>query len=82
MWNINKHTDKENSSVVTTGRGWGVGTGSEGEHLRGDSQEIMYNWNLTLTYTIKNSIKKIIDIRNNKNLKNKFHHINLELTIH
>ena len=23
--------------------GWGVGIAGEGEHLRGDSQEIMYN---------------------------------------
>ena len=43
MWNMNKHMDKENSSVVTWGWGWGMGTGGEGEHLCGDSQEIIYN---------------------------------------
>ena len=40
---MNKHVDKENSSVVTRGSGWRVGTGGEGEHLFGDGQEIMYN---------------------------------------
>ena len=43
MWNMNKHVDKENSSVVTRGRGLGVGTGGEGEHLCADGEEIMYN---------------------------------------
>ena len=51
MRNINKHMDKENSSVggtVPSGEGeWGLGTGAEGEHLCGDRQEIMYNGNLT-----------------------------------
>ena len=43
MWNISKHMDKENSSVVTRGRGLGVGTGGEGEYLYGDREAIMYN---------------------------------------
>ena len=46
-WNINKYWDEENRSVVNRGRGVGRGTGSEGEHLCGDSQEIMNNRNLT-----------------------------------
>ena len=43
MWNIKKHMDKENSSVVTRGKRVGSGHRGEGEHLCGDSQEIMYN---------------------------------------
>ena len=42
MWNINKHMDKESSSVVTRGGEVGDGHGGEGEHLCGDRQEIMY----------------------------------------
>ena len=40
---MKKHMDRENSSVVTRGRGWAVGAAGEGEHLCGDRQEIMYN---------------------------------------
>ena len=48
MWNINKYMDQEIVQWLPGEGGVGEGTAGEGEHSRGDRQEIVYNWNLTV----------------------------------
>ena len=58
MWNINKHMDKENSSVVTRGRGMRVGTGGEGKYIYGRWTRNNIQLKCHNDETIKKSIKK------------------------